>query len=330
MTTLARSSASPSLSMVLTTDLGIDRLDLHRWERKPPLGRLCRYCQRSKPCVAEPRQMRARAVKTACISGSAYFSRLDMPPHTFHLQRTSLWLADALIAPIASEPRPPMTVSATTSASTATTATTSSSSSSSSSSNLSSSDFLKILVSELQNQNPLDTTSTTELTNQLMSYSNYDQQQSINSSLSSLSSSFSSLVTLNSVNYIGHTVEAKTDTATLTNGSATYGYSLSSTASNVSISINDSSGKTVWTGTGTGNAGSNTFTWDGKDSDGNQLTDGGQYTISVTATNSVGNSVFNYATTTGKVTGIDTSTSTPSLTVNGVSVSAANIVGVTD
>jgi len=85
----------------------------------------------------------------------------------------------------------------------------------------------------------------------------------------------------------------------------------------------------VWTGSGSGNAGSNTFTWDGKNSSGSQLSDGGQYTISVTATDSAGNSVFNYATVTGKVTGIDTSTSTPTLTVDGVSVSASNIIGVT-
>ncbi|MGG2357465.1 flagellar hook capping FlgD N-terminal domain-containing protein, partial [Salmonella enterica] len=52
-----------------------------------------------------------------------------------------------------------MTVSATSSASTATT-TTSSSSSTSSNSTLTSSDFLTLLVSELQNQNPLDATST--------------------------------------------------------------------------------------------------------------------------------------------------------------------------
>jgi flagellar basal-body rod modification protein FlgD len=220
-----------------------------------------------------------------------------------------------------------MTVSATSSATTATTTT--SSSSSSSNSTLTSSDFLSLLVSELQNQDPLNATSTTDLINQLTSYANFSSQQSINSNLSSLAGSFSSLVTLNSVNYIGHTVEAKTDTSTLSNGSATFGYSLSSAASNVSISISDSSGNVVYTGTGTGNSGSNSFTWDGKDSSGNQLSDGGQYTISVTATNSSGNSVLNYTTVTGTVTGIDTSTSTPSLTVNGVSVSAANILGVT-
>ncbi|WP_257169147.1 flagellar hook assembly protein FlgD [Bradyrhizobium sp. SRS-191] len=220
-----------------------------------------------------------------------------------------------------------MTVSAT-SSSTATTAT-STSSSSDSRTTLSSTDFLQLLVSELQNQDPLNATSVTDFINQMTSYANFTSQQSLNTSMTSLAGSFSSLVTLNSVNYIGHTVEAKTDTAVLSNGSATFGYSLSSAASNVSISVKDSSGNTVWSGTGTGNKGTNSFTWDGTDSSGNQLSDGGQYTISVTATDSAGSSVLNYTTVTGTVTGIDTSTSTPSLTVGGVSVSASNIIGVT-
>jgi flagellar basal-body rod modification protein FlgD len=193
---------------------------------------------------------------------------------------------------------------------------------------INSNQFLSLLVSELQNQDPLNATSVTDFVNQMTAYTNFAQQESINSNLSALAGAFSSLVTLNSVNYIGRTVEAKADTAVLTKGSATFGYSLSSVATNVSIAIQDSTGRTVWTGTGTGNAGSNSFTWDGKDSSGVQLSDGGQYTISVTATDSAGNSVFNYSTVTGVVTGIDTSTSTPSLTVNGVAVSASNIIGV--
>jgi len=220
-----------------------------------------------------------------------------------------------------------MTVSST--SSTTSTNSSSTSSSTSSSSTISSSDFLNLLLSELQNQDPLNATSTTDFMNQLTSYANFTEQQSINSSMTSLASSFSSLVTLNSVNYIGHTVEAKTDTATLSGGSATFGYNLSAASSDVTVTVKDSSGNTVYTGSGSGNQGDNSFTWNGQTTSGTQLADGGQYTISVTATDSAGNSVFNYATTTGKVTGIDTSTSTPSLTVNGVSVSAANIIAVT-
>lgn len=196
------------------------------------------------------------------------------------------------------------------------------------SSTISSQDFLSLLVSELRNQDPMNATSVTDFINQMTAYTNFSQQQSINSNLSALAGAFSSLVTLNSVNYIGHNVEAKTDTAELANGSATFGYSLSAPATDVSITIKNAAGKTVWTGTGTGNAGSNTLTWDGKDSDGKQLLDGGQYTIGVTATDAVGNSVFNYSTITGVVTGLDTSTGAPTLTVNGVPVSVSNIIGV--
>ena len=193
---------------------------------------------------------------------------------------------------------------------------------------LTSGDFLNLLVSELQNQDPLNATSTTDFINQLTSYANFNEQQSINSSMTSLANSFSSLVTLNSVNYIGHTVEAKTNTAELTGGSATFGYSLSSAASKVAISIQDSSGNVVWSGSGTGNAGSNTFNWNGQTTNGTQLSDGGQYTIQVTATDSAGNSLVSYTTMTGKVTGIDASGSSPNLLVNGVPVSASNIIGV--
>jgi flagellar basal-body rod modification protein FlgD len=193
---------------------------------------------------------------------------------------------------------------------------------------LSSNDFLKLLVSELQNQDPTNATSVTDFINQMTSYANFTGQQQVNSSMSSLASSFSSLVTLNSVNYIGHTVEAVANTSILTDGKATFGYTLSSNASDVSITIKDSAGATVWTGSGTSDKGANSFTWDGKDSDGKQLADGGQYTISVTATDATGNSVLSYTSIKGVVTGIDTSTSTPSLTVNGVPVSAAYIIGV--
>jgi flagellar basal-body rod modification protein FlgD len=216
-----------------------------------------------------------------------------------------------------------MTVSGTNSATSST-----STSSSLPSSTISSQDFLSLLVSELRNQDPMNATSVTDFINQMTAYTNFSQQQSINSNLNALAGAFSSLVTLNSVNYIGHVVEAKTDTAELINGSATFGYSLSGAATDVSITIKNAAGKTVWTGTGSGQAGSNTFAWDGKDSDGKQLLDGGKYTIGVTATDAVGNSVFNYSTITGVVTGLDTSTGAPSLTVNGVPVSVSNIIGV--
>jgi flagellar basal-body rod modification protein FlgD len=222
-----------------------------------------------------------------------------------------------------------MSVTATTAASVASTATTSAATSSAATSTLTSSDFMRLLVNELQNQNPLDPTNTTDFVNQLASYATFDQQQTLNTNLSSLATSFNSLLTLNSSNYIGHTVEAKADSATLQSGQIAFGYSLDSAAKSVTLTVSDSSGNVVWTGSGTTTAGSNSFTWDGKTTDGTQLADGGQYSLSVTATDSSGAAVSGYTTVSGKVTGIDSSSGTAMLLIGKTAVAASSIVGVT-
>lgn len=224
--------------------------------------------------------------------------------------------------------RPEFAMSTSAISSISTTSSTSTASAASSATGISSSDFLSLLVGELQNQDPLDPTSTTDFINQMSDYANFDQQQSLNAQLSTLLTSFNSLLTMNSVNYIGHNVEAKGSTATLQNGEAVFGYSLTSAAQNVQLSIQDASGNVVWSGTGSTAAGMNSFTWNGVASDGTQLSDGGQYTLNVTATDSNGNSVYDYTTFVGAVTGVDSSSGTTMLDVGGVPVSVSNIVGV--
>lgn len=220
-----------------------------------------------------------------------------------------------------------MTVSATTSTTTATTTATTAAATAASS--LTTSDFMTLLVSELQNQNPLDPTSTTDFVNQLASYANFDSQTTLNTNMSALTTSFNSLMTLNSVNYIGHTVEATGSTGTLQDGEIDFGYSLTSAAKDVTLTVSDSSGNTVWTGSGTTTSGDNSFTWDGTKTDGTQLDDGGQYTLSVTATDSSGASVYDSTTVSGTVTSVDFSSSTLQLLIGKTSVSSADVIGVT-
>jgi flagellar basal-body rod modification protein FlgD len=193
---------------------------------------------------------------------------------------------------------------------------------------ITSGDFLTLLVGEMQNQDPLDPTSTSDFIDQMSQYATFDQDQTLNTQLGTLLTSFNSLLTMNSVNYLGHTVEAKGNTTTLTNGQAQFGYSLTSAAQSVQLSVQDSSGNIVWTGSGTTAAGMNSFTWNGVGSDGTQLSDGGQYTLNVTATDAAGNSVLGFTTTTGAVTGVDSSSGTAMLDVGGVSVSVGDVVAV--
>jgi flagellar basal-body rod modification protein FlgD len=194
---------------------------------------------------------------------------------------------------------------------------------------MSSTDFLTLLVGELENQDPLDPTSTSDFVNQMSEYANFDQEQTLNSNLGNLLTSFNSLLTMNSINYLGHTVEVKGDTTTLQNGQANFGYSLTAPAANVTLSIKDASGNTVWSGNGPAASGMNSITWNGTTNSGTQLPDGGQYTLTVAASDSAGNSVYGYTTFTGTVDGVDNSSGSTMLDINGVPVSVNNVVGVT-
>jgi flagellar basal-body rod modification protein FlgD len=220
-----------------------------------------------------------------------------------------------------------MTVSSISSALAASLASSSSSNSSSTSSTLSTDDFLQLLVTQLENQNPLDPENTTDFMNQLVSYASYSQQESTNNSMSQLVSSMNSLLASNGIGYIGQTIEAKGDTTTLQDGQATWGYSLTSDAQNVSISVQDQDGNTVWTGSGETSEGSHTFTWDGTTSSGSTAPDG-DYTISVSATNSDGTSVLDYTSVIGTVTGVDSSSGTPQLIVGDTTVDLSNVINI--
>ena len=56
-------------------------------------------------------------------------------------------------------------------------------------------DFLKLLMTQLTNQNPLDPTDPTQFTSQLATYSGLEQQINMNTTLSTMSDNMSSLLT---------------------------------------------------------------------------------------------------------------------------------------
>jgi flagellar basal-body rod modification protein FlgD len=188
-------------------------------------------------------------------------------------------------------------------------------------------DFLELMIAQLQNQNPLDPTDTNEFVNQLISYEQISQTEEMNESLSSMLTSFNSLISTNAVGYLGHTVEAYGDTTSLQDGQASWGYSLNDDAAEVTITVKDSDGNTVWEGSGETEAGKHTFTWDGKSSDGTQLSDG-EYTVEIDATDADGESVYGYTTVVGKVDGVDSSSGETLLTIGGVSVAFDDVIGV--
>jgi flagellar basal-body rod modification protein FlgD len=164
-----------------------------------------------------------------------------------------------------------------------------SASSSSSSSATSGSDlqqtFLRLLVTQLQNQDPTSPMDSSQMTSQLAQINTVSGIANLNTSLTSLSTQLSAGQNAQSALLIGSTVLAAGSTATVASGaSPQLGVQLTSAASDVTLTIKNSAGKIVNTlDLGAQSAGTVPVTWNGTDSTGATVADG-DYTISASAT----------------------------------------------
>jgi flagellar basal-body rod modification protein FlgD len=134
--------------------------------------------------------------------------------------------------------------------STATAAAATSSASSSSALSIDMDEFLGILVTQLQNQNPLEPTDVTEFTNQLVGYAQLGQQTSTNETLENLSSSITSMLTTQSAGYVGQKVEYDGAMAPVQDGSASWTYTLDGAQASTALVVTNQDGDVVWSGTG--------------------------------------------------------------------------------
>jgi flagellar basal-body rod modification protein FlgD len=188
--------------------------------------------------------------------------------------------------------------------------------------------FLSLLTTQLQNQDPTNPMDTNQFTQQLVEMTGVQQQLLSNNLLTTLVAQGQGGLS-NAVSYIGDTVQATDSNETLSGGKATWDYNLASQAASATITISDSSGNTVWSGPAPSlNSGVSTFTWNGQDSSGTQLQDGGTYTMKVTATDAANNPVTSQVLTVGTATAATVINGSAYVTVNGQSVPASSIVSV--
>lgn len=191
--------------------------------------------------------------------------------------------------------------------------------------------FLKLLTTQLQNQDPTNPMDSAQFTQQLVQYSQVEQQIKSNEKLDALLAAQNSAGVGSSLGYLGKTIEmdgAYLSTDATSGGS--FNYTLSDVATTATIKIYNESGTLVRTSTGSGTLGKHTVTWDGKDDDGHQLP-AGVYGVSVTATNSSGASVTTKVSTNGKVDGVEKDSSgAVVLDVGKLQVTLDKILGIHD
>jgi flagellar basal-body rod modification protein FlgD len=166
-------------------------------------------------------------------------------------------------------------------------------------------DFLTLLLTELENQDPTDPCSTADMISEFSDLSMISQSETTNSYLESLLDYASAGSSSQALSYLDRTVSYSGDSITVSGGSCTAaGFTLSSDASDVTATIYNSSGSVVRTvDLGSMSAGSYTYSWDGTNSSGSTVSDG-TYTVKYTATDSSGSSVTVTAGGSAAVTGI--------------------------
>lgn len=182
-------------------------------------------------------------------------------------------------------------------------------------------DFLKLISSQLQNQDPMQPTDPSQFLGQLEGLSEVSSLQSMQSAMSS-----NQLTT--GASMIGQSVLAPGSTATLATGGEIAGaVNAPAGATSLTVSIADSKGNNVTsfqvTPAGSGMTG---FAWDGTTSAG-ATSAAGQYTVSVNATvNGASQSVSPMVVTQVQSVTIDPSTQQLDLNTNGGTVPLSSVV----
>lgn len=166
-------------------------------------------------------------------------------------------------------------------------------------------DFLHLLVTQLQNQDPLNPSDSTEFTAQLATFSSLEELQNINTTLAGVNTSQSILTNSQAVDYIGKQIQAIGDQFHLRDGQADpIEFNISQDAAGVYVKIYNQYGEFVQDiELGPKTAGRQSVQWDGVDHLGQKAPDG-SYRFEAVALDAQGNTTDVTTFTSGTVSGV--------------------------
>jgi flagellar basal-body rod modification protein FlgD len=143
--------------------------------------------------------------------------------------------------------------------------------------------FLKLLTTQLKNQDPMNPMENAEMTSQLAQMSTVDGIERLNKMVQSFFDSQASAEGLNAAALLGRGVLVEGSRLALTEAGAVGGFELDTPADSVTLSVRDSSGLVVKQMVFNDlDAGSHNFVWDGTAEDGSRAADG-IYSLSLSA-----------------------------------------------
>jgi flagellar basal-body rod modification protein FlgD len=151
---------------------------------------------------------------------------------------------------------------------------------------------MKLLVAELQNQNPLEPKSNQEMGSSLAQFSQLDQLESMNNNIAKMAKADDPANKLYSASLIGKNVRTESVNINHEKGNVDeLSFQIASPASKVDIKILDTTGTEIKNiELASQNSGLNNFKWDGRDSRGDYV-QSGRYTYEIKATSEHGASL---------------------------------------
>jgi len=192
-------------------------------------------------------------------------------------------------------------------------------------------DFMRLMVAQLQNQDPLNPMDSTQLASQTAQYTSLEQLQNLNTTLTNFATQsvgYSGLAGASAL--LGKTVTVNGSAVTLDGSSSpTLRFSLPASATTVTLQVQDGSGKVVRTlNLGAQEPGGWQIAFDGLADDGTKLP-AGTYAYQAVARDSGGNILSGVFTGAGAVTGVTNQGGTLMLEVGNQRVPLSAVVGVT-
>lgn len=187
-------------------------------------------------------------------------------------------------------------------------------------------DFLKLLVTQLKNQDPLKPTDNTAFVAELAQFSQLDQSTKLVELLQQSLTNQSDSLQYSLLPMVGRTVQIEGSVIELKSGAAALTYALGDDASSVRVTISDQQGKTIrLLNLGAQDAGKQTVQWDGRNQNGALMPEG-LYQYQVTAKDVTGAAVLAASSSIVTITGVRMVNGAPQLVAGDQVIDRGSIV----
>lgn len=177
--------------------------------------------------------------------------------------------------------------------------------------------FLKLLTTQLQNQDPLDPMESAEFTNQLVQFSQVEQAILSNEKMDTLLQQTNANQMGQSLNYIGKSVYYNGDTVYYEGDKLRVGYAIAGDSKSAKMRILGEDGQTIRTMDITAGNTSGSLEWDGKDDYGQEAARNKTYKVRVDALSKTDTPIDTFTGVPANVTGIETLDGVLYLALNG-------------